>query len=214
MTCLIACHRNDNNEGSYFAVNAASPQNISTFFINNYPKLTAADTAAINNEYPLSQNPPVASHAEYFSAASNAYGESTFNCPGLLIDRVYANCVGSAWSYRYNVLDPANVAQGLGTPHVAEIPAVWGVGSAGGVGTAYQTTNAVDVPLTMDYWISFVRTLNPNTYREAGSPYWDTFGRNQQRLLFYTNNTHMETVPQAQRQRCAFWESLSIVMEQ
>lgn len=208
---------NDNNEGSYFAVNASNPQNISQFFMDNYPHLDVADTSAINSEYPLSANPPVAAHAEYFSAASNAYGESTFICPGLLIARSYTRKLPlSTWNYRYNVQDPANIAAGLGTPHTFEIPAVWGINSnAGGSGTAYDTTNAPEIPLVMHYWISFVRSLDPNKYKEAGSPVWEIFGRVEERLLFNSSGvTAMESVPQGQKERCNFWEGLSIVMEQ
>lgn len=219
-TLLTVYHSNDNDEGSYFAVNAASPQDISTFFQNNYPTLSTANTDAINQQYPLSQNPPVPNHDTYFHAASNAYGETTFTCPGLLITRSYAQYLASntTWSYRYAVIDPANTAQGLGTPHTFEVPAVWGVNSnAGGGGSAYETTNAPDVPLVMDYWLSFVRSLNPNTYKEAGAPTWETVGsaESQSRLLFEgAGKAEMEKVPEDQKGRCAFWEGLAVTMEQ
>ncbi len=211
---------NDNDEGSYFAVNAASPQDISTFMQNNYPKLSNANTDAINQQYPLSQNPPVPAHNTYFHAAYNAYGETTFNCPGLLITRSFAHYgeSKSTWSYRYNVVDPANIAQGLGVPHTFEVPAVWGVNSnAGGIESAYQTTNAPDVPLVMDYWLSFVLALNPNTYKEAGAPTWETVGipQNQRRLLIEgAGKAGMESVAEDQKARCQFWEGLAITMEQ
>ena len=214
-------HSNDQDEGSYFAVNAATPQDISTFFQNNYPKLTSANTDAINAQYPLSQNPPVAAHNTYFHAASNAYGETTFNCPGLLVTRSFAQYAEaqSTWSYRYDVVDPANTAQGLGVPHTFEIPAVWGTNSnaGGGQGSAYQTTNAPDVPLVMDYWLSFVRALNPNTYKEAGAPTWDAVGtgQSQRRILIEAGGkASMESVPADQQARCKFWEGLAIQMEQ
>lgn len=116
------------------------------------------------------------------------------------------------------MIDPLNVAAGLGVPHTFELPAVWGTNSnAGGTGnSAYQTTNAVDIPLVMGYWISFVRSLNPNTFREEGSPEWDNFvvGSTQQRLLIQTNATQMETVPASQTERCNFWNGLALTMEQ
>ncbi|KAK5144433.1 hypothetical protein LTR04_001558 [Oleoguttula sp. CCFEE 6159] len=210
---------NDETEGSYFAVNASSPEDISTFFMNNYPKLSASDTNAINSQYPLSQYPPAPQHNQCFNAASYAYGETTFNCPGLLVTRTYTQYMQAAttWSYRYNVLDPANAAAGLGTPHTFEVPAVWGTDSnAGGNGSsAYQTTNRPDVPLVMDYWVSFVRSLNPNTYKEPASPQWDVFGQEQRRLLIEGGGrASMESVDAGQKGRCAFWEGLSVTMEQ
>ena len=50
------------------------------------------------------------------------------------------------------------------------------------------------------YWTSFIRSLNPNTYRAPGSPVWETFSANVQRILFMTNATKMETVPEDQKQ--------------
>ncbi|KAL2357403.1 triacylglycerol lipase-like protein [Cryomyces antarcticus] len=192
---------NDENEGSYFAVNASSPEDISTFFMNNYPKLSASDTNAINSQYPLSQYPPAPQHNQCFNAASYAYGETTFNCPGLLVTRTYTQYMQAAttWSYRYNVLDPANAAAGLGTPHTFEVPAVWGTDSnaGGNGGSAYQTTNRPDVPL------------------EPASPQWDVFGQEQRRLLIEGGGrASMESVDAGQKGRCAFWEGLSVTMEQ
>ena len=69
----------------------------------------------------------------------------------------------------------------------------------------------------MDYWLSFVRALDPNKYKEAGSPTWETVGKGeaQRRLLIEgAGKAGMESEPKDQQERCAFWEGLAVVMEQ
>jgi acetylcholinesterase len=69
----------------------------------------------------------------------------------------------------------------------------------------------------MDYWLSFVRSLDPNTYKEAGAPTWETVGsaESQSRLVFEgAGKAGMEKVPEVQKGRCAFWEGLAVTMEQ
>ena len=202
----------DTDEGTVFAVNAASPSDISNFFTNNFPLLTPSDTAAINSQYPLGAASP--NHNAYFSAAATAEGESTFTCPGLLISNAYIKYSPNTtvWNYRYNVLTPENAAAGLGVPHGAELPAVWGPEYVGG-SPAYTTTDASIVPVVQGYWISFVQSLDPNVNKAAGAPQWQPFA-GEQRLLLQTNASTMENIPQDQVNRCAFWQSLSITMQQ
>ena len=71
--------------------------------------------------------------------------------------------------------------------------------------------------VVMNYWISFVRALDPNTYKLASAPNWNSFGTGQdggRRLRFETNATEMELIPQDQVARCEFWKELAEVMEQ
>ncbi|KAL2159218.1 hypothetical protein VTH06DRAFT_2650 [Thermothelomyces fergusii] len=68
-----------NDEGSVFAPNAATPSDVARFLRNNYPLLTANDTADILTRYP--QLPPVPARKPWFPTASKAYGEATFICP-------------------------------------------------------------------------------------------------------------------------------------
>ena len=67
-----------------------------------------------------------------------------------------------AWGYRYNVADELNAAAGLGVPHLFESWAIFGPDNVPGAPRSYYTYNAGVVPLVMDYWISFVRTLDPS----------------------------------------------------
>lgn len=205
----------DTNEGTAFAVNATSSAEVSQFMKNNYPGLTERQLDAINNEYPLMKALP--KHAAYFPSAAAAYGDSTFTCPGNHMSASMARFVSpdKVWNYRCNILDPTEVADGYGVPHVFEMPAVFGLGETNEASRSFATTNADMVPIIMDYYISFIKTLNPNPFRNEKAPLWKTWGSGTgERLRLQTNSTAMEHVPQAQVQRCAMWQRLATTMEQ
>lgn len=214
---------NDNDEGRSFAADAATSADMANFLRNNYPLLTAADADALVELYPL--EPAAARHAAWFPSASTAYGEATFICPAISILGAYANASAGAaaprlWLYRYNVLDDDNVANGLGVPHLWERYAVFGPASLAGEAAppSYLTYNAPVVPLVMGYFLSFVRTGDPNALRAPGAPVWgawgslgdgDGDGANGTRIVIETNNTRMEEVGPAQALRCRFWKGLA-----
>ena len=95
----------------------------------------------------------------------------------------------------YNVKDPYVIASGLGVPHTAELPAVWGLDSVNGnFPPSYNTSlNSNIIPIVQGYWTSFIRTLDPNTYRAEGTPEWVTYD-GKQRILLETNTTRVEAV--------------------
>lgn len=209
----------DTNEGASFAANATTPNDLAVFFKNNYPQLTTADTDAINAEYPLM--PALPKHAAYFPSASAAYGETTFTCPGIFMSLALAqyNDPYQVWNYRYNVLDTRNVAGGIGVPHTFELPAIFGLGNANdNPASSYSTYNAEMIPVVMQYWISFVKELSPNPCKDPSAPRWESMGEgggsSLRRLVLQTNATAMETIPNDQLERCLFWKSLAVKMEQ
>ena len=214
----------DDDEGTVFAADASTPSDVATFFTDNYPHLTSAETSAINTEYPLM--PPLPLHAAYFPSAAAAYGEATFTCPGLFISNSFATALSpyKVWNYRFNVHSTVLDALGLGVYHTFEIIPIFGVGSVGetadqDLATGYTTYNADIIPVVMNYWISFVRDLSPNRYKYPSAPHWESFGDGKnggRRIVLQSNGTtsEMEVVPAAQVKRCAFWKGLAVVMEQ
>lgn len=139
-----------------------------------------------------------------------------FTCPGLEISDAYTqiSSATTVWNYRYNVFDRKNSAAGVGVPHNFEIPAIFGADSNdNGDGSSYQSYNAAIVPVLMDYWISFVRALNPNNFKSVKAPVWKPY-LGDSRILLQTNDTKMEKVPKAQVDRCKFWKGLGVKMEQ
>ncbi|WYZ34712.1 hypothetical protein EsH8_I_000988 [Colletotrichum jinshuiense] len=201
------------DEGSVFAANVGTQEEFVSFMKDNYPKLTKTQTNPMLEKYALL--PPLPNHNTWFPSTSQAYGETTFICPANTIMNAYAaaNRSDTSWSYRFNVLDNENVAFGIGVPHVFEAPAIFGI-DACPTPDSFRTYNQPIVPLMMNYWISFIRTLNPNTHRLDGSPIWGNWGRSQSRYVFELNNNRMEDVDNGQRDRCDFWKSIADVMEQ
>lgn len=218
---------NDNDEGSEFATNAATSDDMINFLQNNYPLLTSNDTSAIVSMYPLMN--AVAAHDVWFPSASMAYGEATFICPAISVMAAYTTASAGTplWNYRYNVIDQSNAAEGLGVPHLWESFAIFGPGNLGGqvAPASYLTYNAEIVPIVMDYFLSFVQTHDPNQLRNSASPEWMAWatppggadGTNTtaatpnggSRIVLETNNTRMETVDGAQLDRCSFWAGLA-----
>ncbi|KAH9902169.1 alpha/beta-hydrolase [Xylariomycetidae sp. FL2044] len=208
------------DEGSVFSPNATTAEYMGLFLQNNYPRLSGNDTEDILDHYPVMGSLP--SRAVWFPSTQMAYGEATFICPAVHILDAYAarhRNASRAWGYRYDVYDEENFRQGLGVPHLWTSWAVLGADSIGGPGTApasYYTYNAPVVPLVMDYWLSFVRTLDPSSMKNADAPPWRRWGVSdgQSRLRMETGNFTMESVPADQRGRCEFWGGLAPTMQQ
>lgn len=111
---------------------------------------------------------------------------------------------------------------GEGTPHTIESTAIFGVGNVNDdaeddLENGYTTSNKNIIPVVMNYWISFVRDLDPNTHKLESAPYWESVEDHPdgaRRIMIQTNQTTMELVPQDQVERCEFWRELAVVMEQ
>ncbi|KAJ0291174.1 hypothetical protein COL940_000362 [Colletotrichum noveboracense] len=203
------------NEGSVFAANVETQDQFANFMIDNYPKLGQNQTDTMLEKYPIL--PALPNHNAWFPSASQAYGETTFICPANNILNAYAasNLSSASWSYRFNVQDETNTASGLGVPHVFEAPAIFGI-DACPTPDSFRTYNKPVVPIMMNYWISFIRSLDPNVHKLADTPEWKTWGgkNNQSRLVFEINNNRMENVDDGQKDRCEFWKGAAEVMEQ
>ncbi|KAI0117388.1 alpha/beta-hydrolase [Daldinia grandis] len=209
------------NEGSVFApADTASSDAMALFLRNNYPHLSDIQAGNFSSQYPQQAALPL--HAPWFPSAATAYGEATFICPTNTLLASYTrrrDSAARAWSYRYDVYDAANAALGLGVPHIWESWAVFGPDSQRGAGrgpTSYYNEAAAVVPWVMDYWISFVRTLDPSALRTPGAPVWEVWDAEGggERLLMQVGNFSMETVPDDQRERCGFWEGLAPGLQQ
>jgi acetylcholinesterase len=200
--------------------------------------MTTSQANQIPNLYPL--EPPLPEHEAWFPSASRAYAETTFICPTNTILNAMLNATTNSstasnssatatatatsssqpntgiWSYRYNVHDDWNTARGLGVPHVYESTAVFGPGNLGmgPSNRAYCTYNAPIVPVVMNYWLSFARTLDPNVYKDPSAPEWQQWSADQTRLVFQTNASVMERVDHGQIRRCQFWKDAAQAMEQ
>ncbi|KAJ0418642.1 carboxylesterase family protein [Aspergillus carlsbadensis] len=203
------------DEGSIFVPDAASPAEVSNYFQALYPDLNGDQLKLINTYYP--KRAPVPLHAPYFPSASAAAGDALLICPGIHQSSSMARYLRSGkskpkvWNYRYNVQDPTNNAIGLGVMHGIDSEAIFGVEYGGDTTASIRTINAGIVPIMMSYYISFVKTLDPNSLRDLSAPVWkpwDGCGR----LRVETNNTMMEELVEADQERCAMWKTLAPVM--
>lgn len=205
----------DTDEGNGFAANAATNEEFLSFMQDNYPKLTPSQLQRINATYPLM--PPLPLHQAWFPSAAAAYGDSTFKCPSNQIAFSMARYFSPqrVWNYHYNVVDLTDQAFGSGVPHTSETPAIFGPESVDCGDCSYTMYNAPIVPVVMNYWISFVKHLDPNVERYAGTPVWRPFRRGDgQRLRFQINDTRMEAVDADQVRKCDMWRGFAQTMEQ
>ena len=204
----------DTNGGATFA-----PRNTSTlaesnqFMKDNFPSLTLVDFNIIDQRYPdTGERFPGA--GAFYRQASNIYGDLRYTCPGLFCSKSYARFGQRSYNYRYNVLDPANVASGLGVPHTVEVNAIWAPSpnfAGPNAPASYNTTNRFIIPVIQGYWTSFIRSLDPNKHRFPGSPVWEpwTLRNDEWRVLrFQTNNTAMEDVAPMKKSNCQFLFSI------
>lgn len=127
------------------------------------------------------------------------------------------------WHYRYNVLDQTAggfADQGLFTPHTSELYAIWGSNMTDGGDPGCFALEASDAlscvtggKIMQAYWISFVRALDPNIHRLAGTPEWGSWSiETPSRMVFDNANATLESMGNGigevalagwnQRQRC------------
>lgn len=186
----------------------STDEDMITFFRDQHPNITSAQAIGLLTHYPRPKT-LIPNHASWFPSASRAYGESTFICPtNDILDALSRNTT-SLFSYRYNVHDTDLDAKGMGVPHVTEAPAVFGPDMLTYTPPAsYKTYNADIVPLVMNYFISFARTLDPNTHKVDGAPEWKTWGDDHRRLVLQTDNSTIESIGGGELERCGFWKDI------
>ena len=218
----------DTNAGTIFAPKSTSSQQQSTAFLQSqFPYLTSDQLARISKMYP-NEGPEFNNSGSWWRQLANVYGDMRYMCPTLWISSNLARYgLQGNWNYRYNVQDPTQMAKGFGVPHTAELPAIWGpTNTNSSPPPSYNPgqQNAWIVPEIQGYWLSFIRTLDPNTLRAAGSPRWEQVvvpneqggvTDNWSRLLFDTaQTTGMEAVDQAVQTRCEYVNSIGVAIRQ
>ncbi|KAK0123832.1 hypothetical protein ONS95_008826 [Cadophora gregata] len=136
------------------------------------------------------------------------FTELKISCVAAFFSDMYAsaNVAGMGnYHYRYNVLDSVLAAQGLFTPHTSELYAIWGRNNTDGGDPKCFSTPAASggcmeaIDIVQSYWISFVRSLDPNTFRAAGAPVWETWSvETPNRIVFDNGAASMEVMGKGQ----------------
>ncbi|EJU04788.1 triacylglycerol lipase [Dacryopinax primogenitus] len=216
----------DTNGGTVF-----TPHNTSTyaemdeFMLEQWNALTPSQLETMNSLYPPADIYP--DSGGLWRTIANANGEMRIMCGSMAVGSalsVYGDA--GSWVYRYNVMDPIQMSQGLGVPHTIELVAIWGPENLiwGPYGVVAGTppasyfpggVNAAAVPMMQAYWTSFIRSYDPNTYRLPGTPewgQWTVWGK--QRIVLQTNATVTEVVDYGQHSRCAWLEAIGLLTQQ
>ncbi|EGZ76790.1 alpha/beta-hydrolase [Neurospora tetrasperma FGSC 2509] len=204
----------DTNGGSGFVPDRISSLGDSNQFIKDqFPAITLSQLDTLNMLYPNPNASICPRMGCWRGQAGSVYGEMRYMCPGLYLNDAFDNYNSqyskgtSSWAYRWNVEDRDQMASGLGVPHVVELNALFGPTNMWYTGQVPQSyfpggTNAAAVQVMQSYWVSFIRTFDPNTLRCCGSVEWkawqsgDKASAQHQRLLFGTGGkTAMEVIP-------------------
>ncbi|KAI2469061.1 alpha/beta-hydrolase [Annulohypoxylon bovei var. microspora] len=210
----------DTNGGTVFTPQATSTLAESEqFILDQFPNITQAQLQKIATLYP-NPNDTCPSSGCYWRQVSNVYGDMRYMCPGLYISTAMTKYgVGNSYSYRYNVEDPTQIAQGLGVPHTVELAAIWGPQNTNGsppMSYVSNGTNIEVIPVIQAYWTSFIRTFDPNTFKDSGSATWEKWDQGKEnRLLFETGGkTTMENVDQDTKTHCQYFASIGVDIQQ
>ena len=206
------------DEGTLFVPNATDAEDVKTFFNVNYPRLDQSQLQSIIDQYPVGE--PMAKHADYFGVAAQAYGESTLTCPGIWMCNALSKTNASVvWNYSFNVSATQDWDDGMGAFHTIDTSAILGPNYDGTPSAesveSFTTYNSQVVPILMNYYLSFVKTLSPNPNKVASAPDWTQFSKDGgfERLHIAINDVGMENVPDALLNNCHFWSELQEKME-
>ncbi|KAF4962441.1 hypothetical protein FSARC_9470 [Fusarium sarcochroum] len=189
------------------------------FLKAQFPFLTLEQLGNINDLYP-NKNKTCPSPGCYWRQTSDAYGDMRYMCPSLYISNALAHYgVAQSWNYLYNVEDPAQMAEGLGVPHVVELNAIFGPGLGGDNPPASYfegEKNAPVIPLVQGYWSSFIRSFDPNKYRHNSSVEWQAWSEEgKKRIVFETGGkTRIETPGQDLQKKCDYFATIGAQIRQ
>ncbi|KAK8033998.1 triacylglycerol [Apiospora rasikravindrae] len=158
----------------------------------------------IEKVYLDAPQPVFAGAGKLWRQLANAHGDFRSTCITAALANGQAAAGVQTYNYRYAVRDPEQDALGFGAYHTVELNGVFGPDNTDGAPPkSYCTSNAAIVPITMAYWASFIKTLDPNAARAAGTPEWKPWTvEGRERLRFETETMGMETMNDTQKANC------------
>ncbi|KAI9460673.1 Alpha/Beta hydrolase protein [Boletus coccyginus] len=170
--------------------------NISVALKEYFPALTEKDIQEFVALYPLSDYD---SPSQQFQVAT---GEPELIC-GREAMGGPASLFSDAWTYRYNTPTSGSNA----VAHAAENWMMFG-----GINTGWTPAELAFASELIAYWLSFVRSGNPNTYKLDMSPTWERYTPlkkvrmvliQDSQNLTTVSGSYMEEQPSAEGDRCA-----------
>ncbi|KAM5506867.1 hypothetical protein McanMca71_001772 [Microsporum canis] len=212
----------DSNEGTIFAPhNTSTLEESDSWLARQFPSLKKKHFDELHSLYPKTEV-QFKGAGEYWTQLSNLYGEMRYICPAIAICRTMSNTFKrEIWNYEYHVQDRHLAKSGYGATHTVELNAIFGPAFLGrkAASSYVNGDNSAIVPVVQGYWTSFIRSLDPNKYRVAGSPEWMPSVQGDSsmpihRLFFETNATTMITEDEQLKKRCDYLTSIGPALRQ
>lgn len=148
-----------------------SLQEFKDYLQDHYPLLTASDLDLLAQTYPNDRHWP--DSGRYWDAVAKAQGDIRYICPTYLASNAMAKHnpdTVPTYQYQWDVMWGVDISNGFGTKH------------AGTVGQVMvRRPNEIS-----DYFISFIKFLDPNVERTKGTTKWERLDERGRRL-FFTN---------------------------
>lgn len=177
-----------------------------SYLKDHYPLLTDEDLKQLAKNYPNDRHWP--DSGRYWDAVSKAQGDLRYICPTYLSSNAMARHNPSSvktWQYQWDVIWGTDLENGYGTKH------------AGSVGQVMsRPPNEIS-----DYFISFIKHLDPNVARTKGTAKWEPLDMEKPRRLFFTNRvernrikTSLEEPDPSREERCKYVRSLMTRLQQ
>ncbi|TFK73274.1 EstA protein [Pluteus cervinus] len=139
-----------------------------------FPSLPSSDIQEIESLYPISDYETEAQRVQV------AVGESQLICARSILGHAFSKH-GQTWTYRYNQRNPTS--GGTAVYHAAENWMMFLGSNTGYNGTTTFTTQTpIETAFSQEliaYWLSFVRSGNPNTFKLPQSPRWGVYSEDR-----------------------------------
>ncbi|PPR05171.1 hypothetical protein CVT26_012257 [Gymnopilus dilepis] len=154
-----------------------------------FPSITDADIDALLSAYPLS---------DFASSADLRFqtltGDSELRCARSLMANAFGKAVGNSWTYRYNQARPGDAA----VNHAAENWMMFKGSTTGFNGSVtFQPQTPTQEAFAQEliaYWLSFVRSGDPNEFKLSRSSQWLPFTSNSSRIVLTQGPGNTTTV--------------------
>ncbi|KAI0696529.1 alpha/beta-hydrolase [Cytidiella melzeri] len=170
-----------------------------------FPELTATDLEEFAQVYPLSDFDSVTQQVIV------ATGESQLRCAAEIMGDSFSQHA-KTYVYRYNTANPTG-----GNTIVWHASENWMMFDGTNTGfngtTTFSTLNSSENAFAAEliaYWLSFVRSGDPNTFKLPRAPEWPTYSAETSQRIVLTEGTAdttgstVEAIPSKERERCAF----------
>ncbi|KAI0342414.1 alpha/beta-hydrolase [Trametopsis cervina] len=179
--------------------------NITASLLSFFPALSPSDLDQLVEQYPLSDFNSISEQVR------TATGESELRCAAEIVGDAFSDHA-KTFTYRYNTANPTSGSSVV--EHAAENWMMFR-----GTNTGFNGTTMFS-PMTpseqafaaelVAYWLSFVRSGDPNTFKSPRAPQWPAYDVETTKRIVLTEGTvstsgsSIEAIPSKEKERCAF----------